>query len=123
MANPIDTLLALAEEHDQAATKGPWSVDTNVRCIREGGDPRVAYRKHIHLEHWMNPEEPNSIVKGQRKRLEFIAASRTAWPATARALKVAREALLRYTERPFINAVAELALAELDRIAADGVKG
>lgn len=73
---PTDKLIALAEEHDGNATKGPWRSDCS-----------------------------------------FVAAARTAWPATAKALQVAVAELrnqLKYTaDRQAINE----AIAEIDRIA------
>lgn len=109
----IDKLIALAEEHDAKATKGPWKEDRALDIIAPDadviiGDVRIVVGEGVMI----TPEDS-----------DFIAASRLAWPTTAKALKVAREELRNIATRGNNCACAshgwaKQAISEIDRISA-----
>lgn len=128
MTSSVDKLIALAEEHDSKATPGPWDHHVSPDERRSG----IRSRDNLLLISTTGQDDLDHGNKCERKANHaFIAASRTAWPETAKALKVAREALEtcsaaqpegRQSIMParalaLVAAKAREALAEIDRIA------
>lgn len=92
----------------EAATKGPWAVIVE-ECDEYGcgrGEIFVdEIERSFHSCEWADPKD----WERDEANADFCAAARTGWPATIRALKVAREALDRIvaetrTEADFITA-------------------
>jgi len=91
------------EDRVSNATAGPWAVDSNTKCIREGGDPSVSFRKQIHLEFWKNPSEPNSI-HNQDNDLNFIAHAREDIPALLACVRDLAKELREMANKSYFNA-------------------
>lgn len=93
MDSSVDKLIALAEEMDAKATSadgdgiGPWE-----RTI-------FPEQKFDGVTGWIGCDQtrdhyPVRVANCERPEdAEFIAAARTAWPATAKALRIANDAL------------------------------
>lgn len=117
---PTNKLITLAEDMDTAATKGPWKSDY---C----GDVWTI-SPDVPLEESM--PEIGVLFRGVGSTStgpdcgdgKFIAASRTAWPATAKALRRAIEFIQAEDEcsNHRMNGARDC-LDEIDRIAAEVV--
>lgn len=88
MTPSIDKLIALAEEHDAKAAEGPWEY---YECRADDGPGRRNNLRWTQVllipdSHLISTCR-NPISSDDAETDKFIAASRTAWPATAKALK------------------------------------